>query len=977
MSKTKNYLESLIEAQTNYAESLRKELAHTKDSIIQIIKTESQASQNSQQNRALAQQAGQVSQQNGAHAQQASQVSQQRRAHVQHTSLGQIQKDLTHLLEITEVILAQDAVLDMLWFESITMRQRSVDPAHKATFRWLLYEAEYNGSIFEDETENLEWFSVLQRRLKQEALKRRESRGAFLDWLSIGSGVFYISGKAGAGKSTLMKFLSQEEKTRQELQAWAEGDGKRLILARFFFWNSGDQLQKSLEGLYRAILWDILRQCPDLIPSAFPDTWSAATSKERKNFRHDPSFHLELADFHAALNRIFTSSILQKPYKLCLFIDGLDEFDGDYWKLSKAVSSWAATDSIKFCVSSRPHNEFITMFASDPSRHLRLHELTRRDMLEFVRCEFQGDERSAAISAETSTYYRLIEDIVERADGIFLWVGLVTYEMLKAMGNHSSSAQLYERLNHIPKGLDGIFKRMLDVIDGPERRRAARMLLIMKMDLEVEGVKPARWISTHSMMDKMMDDPSMLDTIWSGATKPQTTARDWKSSYPAIAVRLIARCNGLVEIAPFDPAKSIFTDPKLQFVHRSVSEFLDDEEIRDKLLKLAGGFCPWMALVHSMLAVLKFLDLGERDRLYAILLILHCCGKAEQIGLPPFTKEMGSLIQICLQLAKGNDDGCLAIPRINATRPDMRLSVDSGVLRIPSDDIESVIISHGIRHGCIDFPLERVAQNTALMIPRPRGGNILLATALRDLAIHIENAGEAQNAHTRGDPNNLLIKRMLTIYGSSINAPSFSCVGNIHLKSGHSDEFYFGRPSWTTWTSFLFLLSSCPPQWGLSEMGKRAGNIIDVFVEHGADISACFVICDHKKYYHTFGHKQRCKEFVSYATLPAMIERWGIPLGPKTRQRLEKRRLSSVHVWNVARIFSFFGLTGRSKMNIQQVDAQTLISGGVKVVKVVAFKQLQDINVKDIRALLESHVTPGGGGLRPVRHPGPQILFRV
>lgn len=46
-----------------------------------------------------------------------------------------------------------------------------------------------------------------------------------------------------------MKFLFQEEKTRQELEAWAESDGKRLILVRFFFWGSGDQLQKSTEGL--------------------------------------------------------------------------------------------------------------------------------------------------------------------------------------------------------------------------------------------------------------------------------------------------------------------------------------------------------------------------------------------------------------------------------------------------------------------------------------------------------------------------------------------------------------------------------------------------------------------------------------------------------------------------------------------------------------------------------------------------------
>lgn len=173
------------------------------------------------------------------------------------------------------------------------------------------------------------------------------------------------------------------------------------------------------------------------------------------NIRHHPSFGIELQDLHAALNRVLTSPIFIKQYKLCLFIDGLDEFDGDYWKLSKAIYSWAATDNIKFCISSRPHNELMTIFASDPSRYIRLPELTRQDIFNFVRSEFQGDELSAAIRAEASTYFRPIRDIVERADGNFLWAHLVTHETLKAIGNHSSSVQLDERWDHTPQSLAG------------------------------------------------------------------------------------------------------------------------------------------------------------------------------------------------------------------------------------------------------------------------------------------------------------------------------------------------------------------------------------------------------------------------------------------------------------------------------------------------------------------------------------------
>lgn len=46
-------------------------------------------------------------------------------------------------------------------------------------------------------------------------------REPFLRWLSSGNGIFHISGKLGSGKSTLMKFLCDHERTTVELQKWA------------------------------------------------------------------------------------------------------------------------------------------------------------------------------------------------------------------------------------------------------------------------------------------------------------------------------------------------------------------------------------------------------------------------------------------------------------------------------------------------------------------------------------------------------------------------------------------------------------------------------------------------------------------------------------------------------------------------------------------------------------------------------------
>lgn len=134
---------------------------------------------------------------------------------------------------------------------------------------------------------------------------------------------------------------------------------------------------------------------------------------------------------------------------------------------------------------------------------------------------------------------------------------------------------------------------------------------------------------------------------------------------------------------------------------------------------------------------------------------------------------------------------------------------------------------------------------------------------------------------------------------------------------------------------------------------------IDVLIEHDADESACFVLRDDEKYAKVVGdgllpEAFEVSDIVSYATLPVMIERWGIPVGPKARQRLDIRRPESVRVWDVARIFSFLSANESPKVPIQRADAQHLASGKFTVLKVVTFTQLQDIKHEDIRKALKT-----------------------
>ena len=69
--------------------------------------------------------------------------------------------------------------LKSLYFPEIHSRQEEIANAHKKTFQW----------IFDESGEKVRPWSN------------------FIEWLEEGSGTYWISGKAGSGKSTLMNYV--------------------------------------------------------------------------------------------------------------------------------------------------------------------------------------------------------------------------------------------------------------------------------------------------------------------------------------------------------------------------------------------------------------------------------------------------------------------------------------------------------------------------------------------------------------------------------------------------------------------------------------------------------------------------------------------------------------------------------------------------------------------------------------------------
>jgi hypothetical protein len=137
-------------------------------------------------------------------------------------------------------------LVESLHYETIMERYEGVIHAHQRTFEWI-----FQSQCTEDES----------------------CWSDFVQWLRQGDGIYWISGKAGSGKSTLMKYIYESPNTQKHLLAWTKDTP--LHIGRFFFWLSGTKLQKSQEGLLRSLLYDVLRQVPALVRIVLPSQWAS------------------------------------------------------------------------------------------------------------------------------------------------------------------------------------------------------------------------------------------------------------------------------------------------------------------------------------------------------------------------------------------------------------------------------------------------------------------------------------------------------------------------------------------------------------------------------------------------------------------------------------------------------------------------------------------------------------------------------
>jgi hypothetical protein len=390
---------------------------------------------------------------------------------------------------------------DALAFEQMDFRSAAIAPAYAKTCDWLFTASPY---------------------------KRWRDR----DLVSEHNGFLWIKGKPGAGKSTVMKHAWEHARAMH-------GDE---ITMSFFFNARGAALGKSVEGMYRCLLHEMVGRMPHFSSKI------AAADRDIYQAKGWPV---------AILQDLFRRAVLDlcRQIRMNCYIDALDEGDDEdqvreMVEFFHELAERALSDGLPFyvCLASRYYpNISVSTF-----EELRLedHEGHDTDISDYVHNKLRL--RSGRLKKQ------LASEINTRSRGVFLWVVLVV-AILNKEGDRGNQHLLLTRLKEIPDGLLQLFRDLM-TRDAPDDRflPTIQWVLYAVKILTPEELYIAVLTSTGELTAESL--------VWIRQTIDPEMIRDF----------ILSSSKGFLEIRYGEhwPHDGLWNShPEVQFIHETVREY--------------------------------------------------------------------------------------------------------------------------------------------------------------------------------------------------------------------------------------------------------------------------------------------------------------------------------------------------------------------------------------------------------------------
>lgn len=278
---------------------------------------------------------------------------------------------------------------------------------------------------------------------------------------------------------------------------------------------------------------------------------------------------------------------------LCLLLDALDEYDGRPEFISGFLKDLAQETCfprtrVRILFSSRPWAVFRDEFSACPS--FEIHEHTENDIRSYCITSIHEN-------VQTRHYLLpLVNEIVARSSGVFLWVKLVLRDLFKVLNDQSQGALeikecLHKTLDSLPNQLDDYYATIIERVS-PELRWNTYVVL--------ESLARSNQLLTAQELVRIIETSTM--TVCPDFKKFSKIKRIDHNLADKV-VREVS--GGLVDMG---------TD-YVQLMHQTVKEFIEAPPFRHLALGL-GGAATTEDNGHSFLSKYLLLypdDIGYRE----------------------------------------------------------------------------------------------------------------------------------------------------------------------------------------------------------------------------------------------------------------------------------------------------------------------------------------------------------------------------
>ncbi|KAF5548192.1 vegetatible incompatibility het-e-1 [Fusarium napiforme] len=276
----------------------------------------------------------------------------------------------------------------------------------------------------------------------------------FQEWYDASqSQLLWIKGDPGKGKTMLLCGLINE----------LQKEHSRFL--SYFFCQATEARLSNATAVLRGLVYLLLIQRPSLI------------SHIEEKYDHGGKQLFEDGNAWQALSKIFTT-MLEDPVLdgVLLIVDALDECTTDQEKLLDLIIK---VKNVKWILTSRNWLE-IEQVLDRSTQKVRLHlELNQDSISKAVEAfiEWKVEKLATEKKYDAKLKRDVMNYLVDNADGTFLWASLVCQEL--SDGKVLRKCHTRKRLEAFPKGLDSLYRRMMEYIFSLDDEEICREILAL------------------------------------------------------------------------------------------------------------------------------------------------------------------------------------------------------------------------------------------------------------------------------------------------------------------------------------------------------------------------------------------------------------------------------------------------------------------------------------------------------------------